>query len=61
MSVAEIIQELPNLTPEERLSIQRRLKELEEADEMLFLHESADAMFLNMDKEEAKNAVRKAR
>ncbi len=61
MSAAEIIQELPKLTPEERAAVRRRLRELEERDETLFLHESADAMFQEMDKEEARDARRKAR
>ncbi len=61
MSAAEIIKELPKLTTEERSAVRRRLRELEERDEMLFLHESADAMFQDMDEQEAKNARRKAR
>lgn len=61
MSAAEIIKELPKLTTEERSAVRRRLRELEEQDEMLFLHESANTMFQDMDKQEAKNAHRKAR
>ena len=61
MSAAEIIKELPKLTTEERSAVRRRLRELEERDKMLFLHESADAMFQDMDEQEAKNARRKAR
>ncbi len=61
MSAVEIIKELPKLTTEERSAVRRRLRELEEADEKLFLHESADAMFQDMDKQEARNARRKAR
>lgn len=61
MSAVEIIQELPKLTMEERSAVRRRLRELEEQDEMLFLHESADAMFQEMDNQEAKHARRKAR
>ena len=61
MSVAEIIQELPKLTPEERAALRRRLRELEAADEALFLHESAVTMFQEMDKEETGDARRKAR
>jgi hypothetical protein len=61
MSVAEIIQELPKLTTEERSAVRRSLRELEERDELLFLHESADAMFRDMDNQEAKDARRKAR
>ena len=41
--------------------LRRRLRELEEQDEMLFLHESAGVMFQDMDKQEAKHARRKTR
>ena len=61
MSAVEIIKELPKLTTEERSAVRRSLRELEERDELQFLHESADAMFQDMDKQEAKNARRKAR
>ena len=61
MSAAEIIKELPNLTAAERSAVRRRLRELEEKDEIHFLHESADAMFQDLDKQEAKDARRKAR
>jgi hypothetical protein len=61
MSVAEIIKELPKLTAEERSTVRHRLEELEEKDGMLFLHEAADAMFQDMDKQEARDARRKAR
>ena len=61
MSAVEIIKELPKLTMEERSAVRRRLRELEEQDELLFLHESADAMLQEMDKQEAKHARRKAR
>lgn len=61
MSVAEIIQELPKLTPEERAAVLRRLREIEEADGVHFLHEAADSMFRDMDKQEAEDARRKAR
>jgi hypothetical protein len=50
MSAVEIINELPKLTTEERSAVRRRLRELEEQDEMLFLHESAGAIFQDMDK-----------
>jgi hypothetical protein len=49
MSAVGIIKELPKLTTEERFAVRRRLRELEEQDELLFLHESADAMFQEMD------------
>lgn len=61
MSAAEIIKELPKLSANERAVVRRRLRELEEQDEILFLHESADALFLETDKEEEKNDRRKAR
>ena len=61
MSAVEIIKALPKLTAEKRSAVRRRLQELEEKDETLFLHESADAMFQDMDKQEAKHARRKAR
>jgi hypothetical protein len=61
MSVAEIIRELSRLTAEERSAVRQRLRELEEKDEQLFLHEAADSMFKEMDKQETKNARRKAR
>jgi hypothetical protein len=61
MSVAEIIKELPKLTAEERAAILRRLRELEQRDETLFLHEAADSMFRAMDKGEVKGVRRKAR
>lgn len=61
MSAVEILAELPKLTDDERATIRRRLRELDERDEAQFLHESADAMFRDMDKQEAENARRKAR
>jgi len=56
VSLAEIIRELPKLTREERSAIQKRLRELESRDEVLFLDEAADSMFQEMDKQESKNA-----
>ncbi len=61
MSAVEILTELPKLTSEERSAIRRRLRELDERDEQQFLHESAAAMFQNLDKQEAESARRKAR
>jgi hypothetical protein len=61
MSAVEIIAELPKLTREERDTIRRRLRELDERDEVQFLHESTDSMFKEMDKQEAEYARRKAR
>lgn len=61
MSLAEIIRELPKLTREQRSAVQKRLRELDEQDEMLFLHEAADSMFKEIDKQETKNARRKIR
>jgi hypothetical protein len=53
MSAVEILAELPKLTDDERSAIRRRLRELDEQDEAQFLHESADTMFRDMDKQEA--------
>jgi len=61
MSLAEIMSELPKLKPEERLALQQRLRELERQDELHFLHEAADSMFQDMDKQEAENGRRKTR
>jgi hypothetical protein len=61
MSVTEIIRELPKLTPRERSVVRRRLRELEESDELQFLDESADKMFQVMDKEETSYARHKTR
>ena len=61
MSAVEILAELPKLTEDERSAIRHRLHELDERDEAQFLHESADAMFRDMDKQEAEYARRKAR
>jgi hypothetical protein len=61
MSAVEILAELPKLTSEERSVVRRRLRELDERDEQQFLHESADAMFQDLDKQEADDARRKAR
>ncbi len=49
MSLAEIIEELPKLTAKERSAILRRLRELEDRDELLFVNEAADSMFCEMD------------
>ncbi len=56
MSFSEIMKELPALTAEERSALRRRLRELEDQDELLFLHEAADSMFQEMDKQEAEGA-----
>jgi hypothetical protein len=61
MSAVEILAELPKLTDDERSAIRRRLRELDERNEAQFLHESADAMFRNMDQQETEHARRKAR
>ncbi len=61
MSVLEIIRELPKLSAEERSAVSRHLRELEAQDETQFLHESAEALFQDTDKEEAEHAHRKAR
>jgi hypothetical protein len=51
VSFEEIIEELPKLTAEQRAAVWQRLRELEEKDEMTFLHESADLMFRETDKQ----------
>ena len=61
MSAVEILAELPKLTDEERAAVRRRLRELDERDEAQFLHDSAGAMFQDLDKQEAEHASRKAR
>ena len=58
MSAAEIIANLSALTIEERRAVARRLRDLEEEDEMQFLHESAVDMFREMDRAEAQGARR---
>ena len=61
MSAAEIIAELPRLSSSDLEAVRRRLRELDERDEMQFLHDSADAMFQDLEKLEAEYARRKAR
>ena len=59
MSATEIIQELPKLTSEELSAVRHRLRELDEQDELQFLHESAVLTFQDLDKKEAEaDAVR---
>lgn len=61
MSATEILNKLPKLTSEERSAVRRRLRELDERDELQFFHESAAAMFHDLDKQEAEHARRKSR
>ena len=61
MSFAEIIEELPKLSAGQRAALLQRLRDLEEKDELLFLHESADSMLQELDKQEEKDARRKTR
>lgn len=61
MSLAQIISALPKLTMEERSAVMRRLKELEEQDNLMFLNDAAEAMFREMDAKEAADAKRKTR
>ena len=61
MSAAEIIAELPKLSSEDLAAVRRRLRELDERDELQFLHDSANTMFQDLDKQEAEYARRKAR
>lgn len=61
MSATEIMSELPKLSAEERALLRRRLRELEEQDDLQFLHDSAVVQFQELDKQEAEHARRKAR
>lgn len=61
MSVAQIIDELPKLTPGDRRVIERRIHELDESDgDMLFVSEAARLAFQEIDREEEVHAKRKA-
>ena len=57
MSAAEIIAELPKLSSEDLAVVRRRLRELDERDELQFLYDSADAMFQDLDKRKTGSAV----
>ncbi len=61
MSAAEIIAELPKLSSEDLDAVRRRLRELDERDELQFLHDSALATFQELDRQEADYVRRKAR
>ena len=61
MSATEIMSELPKLSAVERAALRRRLRELDEQDDVQFLNDSALAQFQELDKQEAENARRKAR
>jgi hypothetical protein len=61
MSATEIMRELPKLSAEDRAALRQRLRELDEQDDVQFLHDSALAQFQELDKQEAENARRKAR
>jgi hypothetical protein len=61
MSAAEIIAELPKLSTEDLAAVRRRLRELDERDELQFLRDSAGAMFQDLDQQESEYARRKAR
>ena len=52
MNMADIIEELPKLTPEQRATIIRRVRELDGADDLLFLEEAGEAMFRDIDQQE---------
>jgi hypothetical protein len=53
MSAAEIIQELPKLTPDERSVVRKRLLELEKKEDVQFLNDSTLAVMQELDKREA--------
>jgi hypothetical protein len=55
VSAEETIEELSKLSANERAAVRRRLRELGEQDEVLFLHGPADALFYETDKTEEKN------
>lgn len=59
MSVAQIIEELPKLTSDDRRTIERRIRQLED-DDMVFISEAATRMFQEIDREEEAYAKRKA-
>jgi hypothetical protein len=61
MSMAEIIQELPKLSAEERLMVLRRVQKLVEEDGLLFLNEATDLMFQDLDQREARDVHCKTR
>jgi len=61
MSAAEIVAELPKLSSEDLAVVRRRLRELDGRDELQFLHDSADAMFQDLDKQEAEYICRNVR
>jgi len=61
MSAAEIMNELPKLSAEERALLRQRLRELDEQDDLQFLHDSALTQFQALDKQESEHARRKAR
>ncbi|HXC37071.1 MAG TPA: hypothetical protein VNV43_14430 [Candidatus Acidoferrales bacterium] len=52
MNASDIIRELPKLSADERAAVRRRLRELEEQDELLILHESAATLFREIDNRE---------
>ena len=56
MSAVEIIAELPRLNEAELSKVRQKLKELDEHAELSGLHEAADVMFQEMDKQEAERA-----
>jgi len=59
MSAAEIIAELPKLTPDEREEVAQRLRELIEKDDLDSLEQATVQMFQETDKREAEDARRK--
>jgi hypothetical protein len=62
MSAAEILRELPRLKPEERRAIARRVFELEEQrEELEWATQAAELAFLELDKQERKDAPSESR
>jgi hypothetical protein len=52
VNASDIIRELPKLSADERTAVRRRPRELEEQGELLILHESAAALFREIDNQE---------
>jgi hypothetical protein len=54
VTLYEIIAALPNLTVEELSAVRRCLRKLDEQTDLQFLHNSANALFQDLDKQETK-------
>lgn len=56
MSAMEILAELPRLSPAERDVVARRLRELQEREDAMFLEAAAGELFRAMDQAEERHA-----